>query len=34
MFSHGCLHGHMLAGEERFAVERHADNSVWYALCR
>mmetsp|Transcript_4551 Transcript_4551/g.8484 ORF Transcript_4551/g.8484 Transcript_4551/m.8484 type:complete len:217 (+) Transcript_4551:157-807(+) len=30
-YAHGCLHGHMLAGEERFAVEwLEADNSVWY----
>mmetsp|Transcript_9678 Transcript_9678/g.13144 ORF Transcript_9678/g.13144 Transcript_9678/m.13144 type:complete len:219 (-) Transcript_9678:98-754(-) len=30
-FGHGCLHSHMLAGEERFAVEMlEEDNSVWY----
>uniref|UniRef100_A0A7S0RDM0 DUF1990 domain-containing protein n=1 Tax=Pyramimonas obovata TaxID=1411642 RepID=A0A7S0RDM0_9CHLO len=30
-FGHGCLKGHMLAGEERFAVEwLEEDDSVWY----
>jgi len=30
-FAHGTLRGHMLAGEERFAVEWNADDdSVWY----
>mmetsp|Transcript_39121 Transcript_39121/g.65727 ORF Transcript_39121/g.65727 Transcript_39121/m.65727 type:complete len:217 (-) Transcript_39121:252-902(-) len=29
-FAHGCLKGHMLAGEERFAVEWLEDDSVWY----
>lgn len=29
-YAHGCLHGHLLAGEEAFAVEwDHSDGSVW-----
>ena len=32
-FAHGCLEGHMLAGEERFAVELlKDDDSVWYEV--
>ena len=29
-FAHGCLHGHLLAGEESFAVEwDKQDDTVW-----
>uniref|UniRef100_A0A7S1X6Y4 DUF1990 domain-containing protein n=1 Tax=Tetraselmis chuii TaxID=63592 RepID=A0A7S1X6Y4_9CHLO len=32
-FAHGCLGGHLLAGEERFAMEwRKDDDSVWYEI--
>eukprot|EP00897_Mesotaenium_endlicherianum_P009788 jgi/Mesen1/8838/ME000053S08244 len=32
-FAHGTLRGHMLAGEESFAVEwREEDDSVWYEI--
>lgn len=32
-YAHGCLNGHFLAGEERFAVEwSKADDSVWYEV--
>uniref|UniRef100_A0A061RK60 Upf0548 protein n=1 Tax=Tetraselmis sp. GSL018 TaxID=582737 RepID=A0A061RK60_9CHLO len=32
-FAHGCLGGHLLAGEERFSVEWHKDDdSVWYEI--
>ncbi|KAL3134003.1 hypothetical protein ABBQ32_008442 [Trebouxia sp. C0010 RCD-2024] len=32
-FAHSTLHGHALAGEERFAVEWHKeDDSVWYEV--
>mmetsp|Transcript_16899 Transcript_16899/g.47171 ORF Transcript_16899/g.47171 Transcript_16899/m.47171 type:complete len:238 (-) Transcript_16899:59-772(-) len=32
-FAHGCLGGHLLAGEERFALEWHKDDdSVWYEV--
>ncbi len=31
-FAHGCLNGHLLAGEERFCVEwDRSDGSVWWA---
>jgi uncharacterized protein (UPF0548 family) len=34
-FAHGCLRGHLLAGEERFSVEwDHSDDSVWWAAAR
>ena len=33
-FAHGCLDGHLLAGEEAFVLERRAeDDSVWYGVC-
>jgi hypothetical protein len=31
-FAHGCLDGHLLAGEESFVLERRADDSVWYGV--
>ena len=31
-FAHGCLEGHLLAGEESFVLERRADDSVWYGV--
>lgn len=33
-FAHGCTRGHLLKGEERFAVEWEAsgDGSVWYEV--
>ena len=31
-FAHGCLEGHMLAGEESFVLERREDDSVWYGV--
>ncbi|MEW5300212.1 MAG: hypothetical protein WDW36_003158 [Sanguina aurantia] len=32
-FAHGCLEGHLLAGEERFAVEWDTqDDSVWFDI--
>lgn len=34
-FAHGCLPGHLLAGEERFSVElgsQQGDDSVWYDI--
>ena len=31
-FAHGCLAGHLLAGEESFVVERRDDDSVWYGI--
>lgn len=31
-FAHGCLEGHLLAGEESFVLERWEDDSVWYGV--
>ncbi|KXZ48377.1 hypothetical protein GPECTOR_28g784 [Gonium pectorale] len=31
-FAHGCVEGHMLAGEEGFGVEMQQDGSVWYDI--
>ena len=31
-FAHGCLEGHLLAGEESFVLERREDDSVWYGV--
>ena len=31
-FAHGCLEGHLLAGEEAFVLERREDDSVWYGV--
>jgi uncharacterized protein (UPF0548 family) len=31
-FTYGTLPGHVECGEERFSVEWHADDSVWYDL--
>ena len=31
-FAHGCLGGHLLAGEESFVLERMEDDSVWYGV--
>ena len=31
-FAHGCLGGHLLAGEESFILERRSDDSVWYGV--
>ena len=30
--AHGCLQGHMLAGEEAFVVEKKSDGTVWFAV--
>ncbi|KAK1321483.1 UPF0548 protein [Acorus calamus] len=31
-FGSGTLHGHLLAGEERFSVEQDENNQVWYEI--
>tara|TARA_B110000977_G_scaffold199990_1_gene289006 strand:- start:1758 stop:2447 length:690 start_codon:yes stop_codon:yes gene_type:complete len=31
-FAHGCLDGHLLAGEEAFIVELRNDDSVWFGV--
>lgn len=31
-YGSGTLHGHMLAGEEKFVVEWREDDSVWYEI--
>ncbi|XP_057521674.1 UPF0548 protein At2g17695 [Amaranthus tricolor] len=31
-FGSGTLHGHLLAGEERFSVELDENNEVWYEI--
>eukprot|EP00898_Chlorokybus_atmophyticus_P000944 jgi/Chlat1/1850/Chrsp141S02173 len=31
-FAHGTTKGHMLAGEERVALEHRADDTVWYDI--
>ena len=31
-FAHGCLRGHLLAGEEAFVVELRLDDSVWFGV--
>ncbi|KAL5984102.1 hypothetical protein ACLOJK_018204 [Asimina triloba] len=31
-FGSGTLHGHLLAGEERFSVELDEENQVWYEI--
>ncbi|GFR50580.1 hypothetical protein Agub_g12854 [Astrephomene gubernaculifera] len=31
-FAHGCVEGHLLAGEESFGVEMRPDGSVWYDI--
>ena len=30
--AHGCLEGHMLAGEEAFVVEKKSDGTVWFGV--
>ena len=31
-FGYGTLHAHVECGEERFSIEWHADDSVWYDI--